>query len=147
MALSAKDTHRSDSDSLSQVMAAPVGRRAMLAWGARGALGLWTALGTGSALAVLSALSGCYRAPGTARDQLIFFSEEKELQFGLSAYREVLRQARLSENAEINEQIQRVGRKIADVANKPEYQWEFAVIEDDKMVNAFMPCSGTGWNE
>jgi predicted Zn-dependent protease len=137
MALSAKDTHRSDSDSLPQVLATPVGRRAMLAWGARGALGLWTALGTGSALAVLSALSGCYRAPGTARDQLIFFSEEKELQFGLSAYREVLRQARLSENAEINEQIQRVGRKIADVANKPEYQWEFAVIEDDKMVNAF----------
>lgn len=137
MALSAKDTYRSDSDSLPQVLATPVGRRAMLAWGARGALGLWTALGTGSALAVLSALSGCYRAPGTARDQLIFFSEEKELQFGLSAYREVLRQARLSENAEINEQIQRVGRKIADVANKPEYQWEFAVIEDDKMVNAF----------
>ena len=137
MALSAKDTYRLDSDSLPQVLATPVGRRAMLAWGARGALGLWTALGTGSALAVLSALSGCYRAPGTARDQLIFFSEEKELQFGLSAYREVLRQARLSENAEINEQIQRVGRKIADVANKPEYQWEFAVIEDDKMVNAF----------
>ena len=137
MALSTKDTYRSDSDSLPQVLATPVGRRAMLAWGARGALGLWTALGTGSALAVLSALSGCYRAPGTARDQLIFFSEEKELQFGLSAYREVLRQARLSENAEINEQIQRVGRKIADVANKPEYQWEFAVIEDDKMVNAF----------
>jgi predicted Zn-dependent protease len=137
MALSAKDTYRSDSDSLPQVLATPIGRRAMLAWGARGALGLWTALGTGSALAVLSALSGCYRAPGTARDQLIFFSEEKELQFGLSAYREVLRQARLSENAEINEQIQRVGRKIADVANKPEYQWEFAVIEDDKMVNAF----------
>jgi predicted Zn-dependent protease len=137
MALSAKDTYRSDSDSLPQVLATPIGRRAMLAWGARGALGLWTALGTGSGLAVLGALSGCYRAPGTARDQLIFFSEEKELQFGLSAYREVLRQARLSENAEINEQIQRVGRKIADVANKPEYQWEFAVIEDDKMVNAF----------
>jgi predicted Zn-dependent protease len=137
MALSAKDTYRSDSDALPQVLATPVGRRAMLAWGARSALGLWIALGTGSGLAVLGALSGCYRAPGTARDQLIFFSEEKELQFGLSAYREVLRQARLSENAEINEQIQRVGRKIADVANKPEYQWEFAVIEDDKMVNAF----------
>jgi predicted Zn-dependent protease len=68
---------------------------------------------------------------------LIFFSEEKELQFGLSAYREVLREARLSENPEINEQIQRVGRKIATVANKPEYQWEFAVIEDERMVNAF----------
>ena len=105
--------------------------------GARGAMGLCTALGAGAALGLFGTLAGCYRAPGTARDQLIFFSEEKELQFGISAYREVLRQARLSENPEINEQIQRVGKKIANVANKPEYQWEFAVIEDDKMVNAF----------
>ena len=142
MALSANDTYRSDSDSLPRVLATPVGRRAMLAWGARGALGIVDRAGNRSALAVLGALSGCYRAPGTARDQLIFFSEEKELQFGLSAYREVLRQARLSENPEINEQIQRVGRKIADVANKPEYQWEFAVIEDDKMVNAFCLTRG-----
>ncbi len=82
-------------------------------------------------------LGGCYRAPGTARDQLIFFSEEKELEFGQQAYREVLRQARLSDNAETNELVQRVGQRIAKAANKPEYQWEFAVIEEDKMVNAF----------
>ena len=37
MGLSAKDTYRSDSDALPQVLATPVGRRAMLAWGARGA--------------------------------------------------------------------------------------------------------------
>ena len=37
----------------------------------------------------------------------------------------------------MNELVHRVGRKIAEVANKPEYQWEFAVIQDDKMVNAF----------
>ena len=127
----------SSAGSLSRVLATPVGRRAMLMLGARGAMGLYTALGAGAALGLFGTLSGCYRAPGTARDQLIFFSEERELQFGISAYREVLRQARLSENPEINEQIQRVGKKIADVANKPEYQWEFAVIEDDKMVNAF----------
>ncbi len=29
------------------------------------------------------------------------------------------------------------GEHIAEAANKPEYQWEFAVIQDDKMVNAF----------
>ncbi|BCA54058.1 putative Peptidase M48, Ste24p [Nitrospira sp. KM1] len=100
-------------------------------------MGLCTVLGAGSALGVFGGLAGCYRAPGTARDQLIFFSEEKELQFGLSAYREVLRQAPLSTNPEINETIQRVGNRIAKVANKPEYQWEFAVIEDDKTINAF----------
>lgn len=118
-------------------LATPVGRRAVLALGARGVAGFYAALRACTTLGVLSSLAGCYRAPGTARDQLIFFSEEKELEFGLSAYREVLRQARLSENTEINELVQRVGHRIAKAANKPEYQWEFAVIDDDKMVNAF----------
>ncbi|ULA65178.1 MAG: M48 family metallopeptidase [Nitrospira sp.] len=114
-----------------------ISRRAVLALGARGVAGIYAALGACSAVGLLSSIAGCYRAPGTARDQLIFFSEEKELQFGLEAYREVLRQARLSENPEINELVQRVGQRIAKAANKPDYQWEFAVIDDDKMVNAF----------
>ena len=115
----------------------PVNRRSLLSLGLRGAAGLYGVLGTGAAAGLVSLLTGCYRAPGTARDQLIFFSEEKELQFGMQAYREVLRQARLSENPEITEMVQRVGQKIAKAANKPDYQWEFAVIEEDKMVNAF----------
>jgi predicted Zn-dependent protease len=112
-------------------------RRALLVHGARGAMALYAASGMGAVAALVSALEGCYRAPGTARDQLIFFSEEKELEFGIEAYRQVLRQARLSENPEINEMVQRVGRRIAKAADKPEYQWEFAVIADDKNINAF----------
>jgi metalloendopeptidase OMA1, mitochondrial len=82
-------------------------------------------------------VSACYKAPGTARDQLIFISEEKEMTMGIRAYREVLRQARLNENPEINEMVNRVGKRIAAAANKPEYHWEFAVIQEDQMVNAF----------
>ena len=123
--------------SIERMLATALSRRAVLALGVRGARGICVALGAGAAFGLLGGLAGCYRAPGTARDQLIFFSEEKELQFGLTAYREVLRQARLSDNPEINEQIQRVGKRIAAVANKPEYEWEFAVIDDEKMVNAF----------
>src|SRR2546426_11853965 len=122
---------------IGEFLAAPIGRRAVLALGAQGAVSLYTALGVGAALSLFGSLTGCYRAPGTARDQLIFFSEEKELQFGLSAFREVLRAAPLSDNAEVNELVHRVGRNIAEAANKSEYQWEFAVIQDDKMVNAF----------
>lgn len=114
-----------------------IGRRAVLALGVRGVAGIYAALGACTALGLLSSLSACYRAPGTARDQLIFFSEEKEMEFGIGAYREVLRQATLSDNVEINELVQRVGQRIAKAANKPDYQWEFAVIEEDKMVNAF----------
>jgi metalloendopeptidase OMA1, mitochondrial len=128
---------QSPDHNIDKFFATPVGRRAMLALGAQGALSLCTALGVGAALSLFGSLTGCYRAPGTARDQVIFFPEEKELQFGLSAFREVLRSAPLSDNAEVNELVHRVGRKIAEAANKPEYQWEFAVIQDDKMVNAF----------
>jgi metalloendopeptidase OMA1, mitochondrial len=86
---------------------------------------------------VLSQLYGCYKAPGTARDQLIFFSEDTEMSMGLSAYRDVLKQYRLSTNAETNAMVRRVGERIAAVANRPDYDWEFAVIQDDKIINAF----------
>jgi len=77
------------------------------------------------------------KAPGTARDQIIFISEEKEVSLGVSAFRDVLKQARLNANPEINAMVNRVGRRIADAANKPEYNWEFAVIQDDDIPNAF----------
>src|SRR4026207_103919 len=80
----------------------PIGRRAMLALGARGAMGLCAALGVGVAMSLFGSMTGCYRAPGTARDQVIFFSEEKELQLGVSAFREVLRAAVLSDNSEVD---------------------------------------------
>lgn len=128
---------QSQNDTMSQFFSTPIGRRAMLALGAQGAMSLCTAIGVGAALSLFGSLTGCYRAPGTARDQVIFFSEEKELESGASAFREVLRAAPLSDNVEVNELVHRVGRRIAEAANKPEYQWEFAVIQDDKMVNAF----------
>ncbi len=83
------------------------------------------------------ALTGCIKAPGTARDQIIFISEEKELALGVEAFRTVLQQARLSANPEINEMVNRVGQRIASVVDKPEYHWEFVVIDDDTQANAF----------
>src|SRR5262245_3465790 len=127
----------SSDQQISRFLSTPMGRRAMLALGAQGAMSLCTVLGIGAAASLLGSVTGCYRAPGTARDQVIFFSEEKELEFGVSAFRQVLRAAPLSDNVEVNELVHRVGRSIAAAANKPEYQWEFAVIQDDKMVNAF----------
>ena len=90
-----------------------------------------------SVVACLTVFWGCIRAPGTARDQIIFISEEKEIALGISAFRDVLKQARLSANPEINTMVNRVGRRIADVVDKPGYHWEFAVIQDDKQINAF----------
>lgn len=123
--------------SVGHVLSAPISRRALLEYGIRGAMGLSCLLSMGAAGGFVSMLAGCYRAPGTSRDQFIYISEEKEIAMGVSAFHEVLRKARLSQNLEINEMVHRVGNRIAAAAAKPEYQWEFAVIDDDKMVNAF----------
>ena len=56
---------------------------------------------------------------------------------GVSAYRELLRKAPVSDDSELNELVNRVGNRIAAVAIKPEYQWEFAIIRDDRTINAF----------
>ncbi len=124
-------------DAWERLAATQIGRRAVLYSGARGLLGLWATLRLGAAAGALGSLAGCYKAPGTARDQFIYLSPEKEIEMGVKAFRDVLRSAPLSNNPEVNDLIHRVGRRIADAANKPDYHWEFAVIEEPNMVNAF----------
>jgi len=113
-----------------------IGRREALAralWLAKGICGLSLSGG------LLEALSGCTRAPVTGREQFILpnFTEEKEQELGIEAYRDVLKHYPLSTDADINAMIRRVGERIAAAANKPSFEWEFAVIKDDKTINAF----------
>src|SRR3989475_10786247 len=111
-----------------------IGRRDALAKVLRLTTGLCGVCLTGG---LLDLLMGCTRAPITGREQLIFFSEETENKMGIEAYRDVLRQFPLSTNPEANAMIRRVGERIAAAANKPSYDWEFALIQDDKIINAF----------
>jgi metalloendopeptidase OMA1, mitochondrial len=114
-----------------------IGRRALLQRGARWLAGFSWLFSIATAGGLVSTLTGCVRAPGTARDQFIYISEEKEIAMGIGAYRELLRKAPVSDDLVLNEMVNRVGRRIAAVANKPEYQWEFAIIKDDRTINAF----------
>ncbi|HEX9284421.1 MAG TPA: M48 family metallopeptidase [Nitrospirales bacterium] len=114
-------------------MDAVIGRREALARALRLAAGTCGLCLTGSLLGAGS----CTRAPVTGRDQLIFYSEETEKEMGVAAYRDVLKHYPLSTDAEVNAMIRRVGERIAVAANKPSFEWEFAVIKDDKIVNAF----------
>jgi predicted Zn-dependent protease len=118
-------------DFYDRLLGLPLGRRSVLS------LAIGSFMGASFTLSVLGTLVGCYRAPGTAREQLIFISEDKEISMGVKAFREVLRAAPLNGNPEINEMVHRVGQRIALAARKPEYHWEFAVIQDDRTINAF----------
>lgn len=83
------------------------------------------------------ALAGCHNVPLTQRSQLQLMSEQQERRMGLSSFQEILRKERLSQDAALNERVQRIGRRIAAATGRDDYQWEFKVIDDDKTINAF----------
>jgi metalloendopeptidase OMA1, mitochondrial len=87
------------------------------------------------ALLLLLVLVACETVPITGRAQVMLVGESTELQMGLDSYKEILAKAKVSTDPKVNEQVTRVGRRIA-AATERNYEWEFKVIEDSK-VNAF----------
>lgn len=85
---------------------------------------------------------GCATAPFTGRSQLILVSEGQEASLGEDAYRHTLRESVVSRNPDAERMVRRVGERIAAVANKPEYKWEFTIINDPETVNAFAVPGG-----
>ncbi|HEV8343279.1 MAG TPA: M48 family metallopeptidase [Candidatus Binatia bacterium] len=90
----------------------------------------------------LALLLSCTTAPYTGRGQLMLVSEGQEVGLGEEAYRHILRDSVVSDNPEALRIVRKVGERIAQAANKPEYKWEFRVINDPDMVNAFCVPGG-----
>jgi len=67
----------------------------------------------------------------------MLMSESDDMKLGASAYQEVLQKAPVSHDPALNAPVQRVGERIAAVADKPDYRWQFTVIDDPKQANAF----------
>jgi len=85
---------------------------------------------------------GCATAPYTGRRQMIFVSDGQETALGQDAYRHILRDSVITRDAEAERIVRKVGERIAAAANKPEYTWEFTVINDPETVNAFAVPGG-----
>jgi predicted Zn-dependent protease len=85
---------------------------------------------------VLLAVQGCSVVPHTQRKALVLISPDQEMAMGEEAYREVLSKAKLSKNKKWVLIVDRVGRNIARVSDRPNLAWEFRVIES-KQKNAF----------
>lgn len=96
----------------------------------------WRSAGAALAL-LLIALSGCSTVPYTNRSQFMVMSESDDLKLGAAAYQQVLKKERIVHDPQITAPVQAVGRRIAAAADKPDYQWEFTVIDDPKQANAF----------
>lgn len=90
-------------------------------------------------LGVLSAalFTACSTAPVTGRQQLMLVSESQAQTMGAQMYQETLSKSKLSQDPKHLDQVRRIGERIAQAAQKPEYQWEFNVIDEPKTINAW----------
>lgn len=95
----------------------------------------------------------CATVPITERKVLRLIPEGQLLSMSLDQYGEILRTSKLSEDREKVEMVKKVGERIARAAEEflkeygmatelKNYQWEFNLIEDDKVVNAWCMPGG-----
>lgn len=96
----------------------------------------WRRCATVLGATFLGFVAACSAAPYTKRSQLMLVSEGEEMALGARAYREVLSEAKIERDAKVNEIVRRIGGRIAAAADRPDYEWEFTVIDEDQ-VNAF----------
>jgi len=83
-------------------------------------------------------LAGCYTVPETGRSSFIIPMGDEVAQ-GASAFAEIKSKEKLSYDPVYNEQVLRVGKRIAEAvgADLPSAKWEFVVFDEPKTVNAF----------
>ena len=79
---------------------------------------------------------GCRSTPVSGRKQVLLVPEQQEILMGEQAFTEILSKEVRTANADYEMMVQRVGQRIAAVVNRPDYQWEFAVVQSEQM-NAF----------
>lgn len=88
-------------------------------------------------LVIAILIASCAHVPYTERPQFILISETQEIALGTDVYQEILKESQLSRDTAIVEMVRRVGWRIARVSGHPDYKWEFNMIEDDEVANAF----------
>ena len=96
-------------------------------------------------LAATVILAACTTAPVTGRKQLNLVGDSTINQLGVQAYQQELAKAKRDTDSSHVELVQRVAKRLADTAEAayhPGYQWETAVIDDPKTVNAWCMPGG-----
>jgi predicted Zn-dependent protease len=98
------------------------------------------------AMLLAGALAGCQQAPVTGRSQLILLPDDQAAKMGADAYKQILKDSKVSKDPALNRRVRAVGKRIAAVADDPGYKWEFKVLQD-KEPNAFaLPGGKVGVN-
>jgi metalloendopeptidase OMA1, mitochondrial len=88
-------------------------------------------------------LSGCYEVPVTGRNAMNLVDDKDVTRMSIAMFDDMKAQYRLSRDRALNDQLQRVGNRIAKVVfwDMPDAEWEFVVF-DNPQINAFAMAGG-----
>jgi predicted Zn-dependent protease len=101
---------------------------------------------TAAALVCAGLLAACQEAPITGRHQLMLLPASQDAKLGLDAFQQIKQKEKVSNDPELNREIQEVGRRIAAVSGHPDWDWQFTLFQDD-VPNAFaLPGGKVGVN-
>jgi len=105
---------------------------------ARPGAGSWISLRARTALLLAAAAAaGCQTVPYTGRSHMLLVSSSEEKSLGEQAYRETLKKSKLSGDQEKIGILRKVGHRLSKAADRPDFQWEFNLIEEEKTINAW----------
>lgn len=91
----------------------------------------------GFLVALFLTFVACATTPYTGRTQLILISPHQESELGASAFQQLRAEQKVSDDPTLQALVERIGWRIAKVADMPEAEWEFVVFDEPKSVNAF----------
>ncbi|MFP4204428.1 MAG: M48 family metallopeptidase [Opitutales bacterium] len=89
-------------------------------------------------------LAGCHTVPQTGRSALHLMPASELAAMSAQQFGKLKAETPISNDPDYNERMQRVGERIAYVADEdiPNADWEFVVFEDDEQMNAFAMPGG-----
>ena len=110
-------------------------------------------LSNATLIALLLLIVGCATVPVTGRKSLNILPDSELLSMSLQEYKDVLKKSKLSNDPAEVQMVKRVGKRIASATEQfftekgmkseiKNYKWEFSLIEDDKVANAWCMPGG-----
>ena len=91
-----------------------------------------------AAIALVAAtLSACFKVPYTGRRQFNVLPDGLMRGLGALTYSTMLAEVKLARKGENNRTINKVGKRIAKVADEKSFDWEFSLIRNNNTLNAW----------
>lgn len=78
----------------------------------------------------------CSTTPVSGNKAFLLTTSENENQQGEEAYKEILQKEKIVTATAQSKMVEEIGRRIAAVANQPDFKWEFKTLQSDEP-NAF----------